>query len=58
VFLYYAQIYIFTEKYSIRPLKALLLYKLQQILIYYIIYKDRIVDIVNLLRYSYLYLGS
>lgn len=48
----------FAEKYSIRPLKALSLHKLQHILIHYIIYKDRIVDIVNLLRYSYSYPAS
>ena len=53
VFLCHARIYVFAEKYSIWPLKALSLHKLQQILIDYIIYEERIVDIVNLLRYSY-----
>ena len=58
VFLYYTQIYIFIEKYSILPLKALLLYKLQQILIHYNIYEEQIIDIVSLLWYSYLRLAS
>ncbi|OCK75344.1 hypothetical protein K432DRAFT_308732, partial [Lepidopterella palustris CBS 459.81] len=53
VFLCHARIYMFAEKYRIGPLKALSLHKLQQILIRYVIYKDRIEDIVSLLRYSY-----
>ncbi|OCK73622.1 hypothetical protein K432DRAFT_312391, partial [Lepidopterella palustris CBS 459.81] len=53
VFLCHARIYMFAEKYNIEPLKALSLHKLQQILIHYVIYKDRIEDFVSLLRYSY-----
>ncbi|MCJ1347306.1 hypothetical protein MMC31_005529 [Peltigera leucophlebia] len=53
VFICHAQLYVFADKWDIAPLKRLCLYKLQQTLIFFTLYKERVGDIVALMRYSY-----
>ena len=53
VFLCHARLYVFAEKYDIRPLRKLALHKLQRTLSVFIVYKDRIGDLTSLIRYSY-----
>lgn len=53
VFLSHARIYVFAEKYDIQPLKALAIHQLHKSLAAFTLYKNRIGDIVALLRYSY-----
>jgi hypothetical protein len=53
VFLCHARLYVFAEKYDIAPLKRLALYKLQRTLVGFTLYSERVGDVVELLRYSY-----
>ena len=53
VFLCHARLYVFAEKYDIAPLKRLALYKLQRTLVDFTLYPERVGDVVELLRYSY-----
>ena len=53
VFLAHAELYVFSEKYDIQPLKRLALKKLQQALAIYTLYPSRVEDVLALLRYVY-----
>lgn len=53
VFLAHARLYLFADKYLIRLLKQLALQKLQQTLVRFELYPERINDIIELIRYSY-----
>ena len=53
VFLCHARLYVFANKYNVGPLRELSLHKLQRTLAEFTLYEERIGDIVNLLRYSY-----
>ncbi|OCL00104.1 uncharacterized protein K441DRAFT_537635, partial [Cenococcum geophilum 1.58] len=53
VFLCHARLYVFAEKYDIAPLKRLALYKLQRTLVDFTLYSERVGDVVELLKYSY-----
>ena len=53
VFLSHAQLYVFAERYDIQPLKALAIHQLHATLALFTLYKERIVDIEALLRYTY-----
>lgn len=53
VFLCHARLYVFAEKYDIAPLKELSLNKLHKTLSVFTLYKERVGDIVDLMRYSY-----
>lgn len=54
VFLCHARLYVFAEKYDIWSLKQLSLHKLQRTLIGFTLYEERVRDVVELMRYSYL----
>lgn len=53
VFLGHARLYVFAEKWDIKPLKALVLYKLHATLREYKPYEARYGDVVELIRYTY-----
>lgn len=53
VFLCHARLYVFAEKYDIAPLKKLSVNRLHQTLSVFTLYKERVGDIVALMRYSY-----
>jgi len=53
VFLGHARLYVFSEKWDIQPLKALVLHKLHAILRAYTPYEARYGDAVELIRYTY-----
>ena len=53
VFLGHAQLYVFAEKWDIKPLKALVLHKLHATLCKYKPYEARYGDIIELIRYTY-----
>ena len=53
VFLSHAELYVFSEKYDIQPLKKLALKKLQQTLAIYTLYPSRVEDVLTLLKYVY-----
>lgn len=53
VFLCHARLYAFAEKYDIAPLRKLSVNKLHQTLSVFTLYKERVGDIVALMRYSY-----
>lgn len=53
VFLSHARVYVFADKYDIKPLRNLALHKLHQMLAIYHLYPERCRDIVALIRYSY-----
>ena len=53
VFLSHARIYVFAEKYDIRPLKSLALQQLHSTLTIFKLYPERVGDISALLRYAY-----
>ena len=53
VFLSHAQVYVFAEKYDIRPLKMFALQRLHKTLSTYQLYHGRVVDITSLIRYTY-----
>lgn len=53
VFLCHARLYTFAEKYDIAPLKKLAVNRLHQTLSVFNLYKERVGDIVALMRYSY-----
>lgn len=53
VFLSHARLYVFAEKYDISPLKMLSLSKLHKTLSVFTLWKERVEDIVALIRYSY-----
>jgi len=53
VFLNHARLYVFAEKWDIKPLEALMLYKLYAILCKYKPYEARYSDIVEVIRYTY-----
>ena len=54
VFLCHARLYVFADIYDVEPLKGLCLQKLQRTLVEFTLYEERLEDIVELLRYSYL----
>ena len=53
VFLCHARLYVFADKWDIGLLKQLSLHKLHQTLSVFTLYKERVGDIVTLMRYSY-----
>ncbi|KAI9783313.1 MAG: hypothetical protein M1816_001411 [Peltula sp. TS41687] len=53
VFLCHARLYVFADKYLIRPLQDLCLHKLQRTLAKFTLYEERVGDIVELMRYVY-----
>jgi hypothetical protein len=53
VFLSHAQLYVFAEKWDIKPLKTLALFKLHKTLTSFTLYAVRRPDIVALLRYTF-----
>lgn len=53
VFLCHARLYVFAEKYDIAPLRKLCLSKLHRTLCVFTLYKERVGDIVALMRYIY-----
>lgn len=53
VFLCHARLYVLAEKYDIEPPRRLTKQKLHQTLISFTLYKERVGDIVALLRYTY-----
>lgn len=53
VFLCHARLYVFAEKYDIEPLRNLCLHKLQDTLVKFTLYEERVGDIVELMRYAY-----
>ena len=53
VFLCHARLYVFADKWDIGPLKRLSLHKLHRTLSVFNLYKERVGDIVTLMRYSY-----
>ena len=53
VFLCHARLYAFAERYEIVPLKALSLHKLHHNLVEFVVYDERVEDILDLIRYSY-----
>lgn len=53
VFLCHARLYVFAEKYDIVPLRKLSVNRLHQTLCVFTLYKERVGDIVALMRYSY-----
>ena len=54
VFLGHARLYVFAEKYDINRLKELSLHKLQCTLAEFTIYSQRVGDIIDLMKYTYL----
>lgn len=55
VFLSHAQLYVFAEKWGIKPLKVLVLHKLHATLCQYEVYEARYGDIIELIKYTYEY---
>ena len=53
VFLSHARLYVFAEKYDIAPLRKLSVNRLHQTLSVFTLYKERVGDVVALMRYSY-----
>lgn len=53
VFLGHARLYVFAEKYGASTLRALALSKLHRTLTYFTIFKERIGDVIALVRYAY-----
>lgn len=53
VFLAHARLYIFADKYGIKPLESLSLYKLHATLKSFTLYRARVGDILKLVRYAY-----
>jgi len=53
VLLAHARLYVFADKYGIKPLQDLVLQKLQQTLVRFELYPERIKDILELVRYTY-----
>ncbi|KAN0072416.1 hypothetical protein V8E54_009345, partial [Elaphomyces granulatus] len=53
VFLGHARLYVFAEKYGVSTLRALALSKLHRTLTYFTIFKERIGDVIALVRYAY-----
>lgn len=53
VFLCHASLYAFGDKYDIEPLRDLALYKLHDCLCKFTIYRQRVADVVELVRYAY-----
>ena len=53
VFQCHARLYVFAEKYDIEPLKRLTKQKMHGTLVQFNLYKERVGDIVELLRYIY-----
>jgi hypothetical protein len=53
VFLAHARLYVFADRYLIKPLRQLVLHKLQQTLVVFELYPERIGDILELVRYTY-----
>ena len=53
VFLSHARIHVFAEKYDIQPLKKLAIYQLHQTLAIFTLHRQRVGDVVALLRYAY-----
>jgi hypothetical protein len=53
VFLAHSRLYVFADKYAIKPLQRLVLQKLQQTLVRFELYPERVEDVVELVRYAY-----
>ncbi|KAI9886655.1 MAG: hypothetical protein M1823_001569 [Watsoniomyces obsoletus] len=53
VFLSHARLYVFANQWNIRDLMNLTLHRLQQTLLEFTIYKERVGDVVALLQYTY-----
>jgi hypothetical protein len=53
VFLAHCRLYVFADKYGIKPLPHLVLQKLRQTLLSFELYSERVQDIVELVRYAY-----
>ena len=53
VFLGHARMYVFAEKYDIEPLKTLALLKLHRTLSIFTLFRERVGDIITLLKYVY-----
>ncbi|MCJ1413152.1 hypothetical protein MMC19_007256 [Ptychographa xylographoides] len=53
VFLTHARLYVFAEKYRVQPLKTLTLYKVHKTLFAFTLYKQRIGDVIKLIKYVY-----
>ncbi|KAI9886656.1 MAG: uracil DNA glycosylase [Watsoniomyces obsoletus] len=53
VLLSHAQLYVFAETYQVNELSWLALHKLQQTLLMFTLYDERVGDVVELLRYTY-----
>ena len=53
VFLCHASLYVFGDKYDIEPLRELALSKLHDCLCKFTIYRERVGDVVELVRYAY-----
>ncbi|KAI9777302.1 MAG: hypothetical protein M1816_004801 [Peltula sp. TS41687] len=53
VFLCHARLYVFAVMYDIEPLRNLCLHKLQRTLAKFTLFRERVGDIVELLRYAY-----
>ena len=53
VFLGHARMYVFAEKYDIKPLKTLALLKLHRTLSIFTLFPERVGDIITLLKYVY-----
>ena len=53
VFLGHARLYVFAEKWDIEPLREISLHKLQQTLISFTLFDERVGNVVELLTYAY-----
>jgi len=53
VFLAHARLYVLADKYGVKPLQTLSLYKLHKTLVDFTLYKARIGDVIQLARYTY-----
>ena len=53
VFLAHSRLYVFADKYRIKPLQQLVLQKLHQTLVRFELYPERVEDVVELVRYAY-----
>ncbi|KIW68821.1 hypothetical protein PV04_04741 [Phialophora macrospora] len=53
VFLCHAKLYVFADKYGIKPLQELVLQKLRLTLSRFILYPRRVGDVIELMRYTY-----
>lgn len=58
VFLCHTKLYVFAEKYDIKPLQILALKKLKETLAIYTLYQERVGDILGLLKYVYANTGE